>query len=216
MDLLDHRYSIISPSPMATHQTQLSNIHYRTGEGIWLAARRQIQTCPGMLRASWCIKCLSFSPCLLCSQKLWPFFSEEPLLQEVEPGIQCPEEDQEWQRGEQWDVRGEGQRQELQCAAGRYGSGLACLGSAPVTCIFLGLFGAFLCCVLIVLCHCRICTLWFPEEGSRERACLQMCVSTLFPQLYEEGDTAGSPQCNSSICFFNNSAADCISPPVHH
>lgn len=43
-----------------------------------------------------------------------------------------------------------------------------------------------------------------------------VCVFAMFPQLYEEGDTVGSPQCNTSICFFNNSAADCISPLVHH
>lgn len=30
-----------------------------------------------------------------------------------------------------------------------------------------------------------------------------------------QGDTAGSPECNSSICCFNNSAARCISLLVH-
>lgn len=45
-----------------------------------------------------------FLPCLLCSQKFRPYFSEEPFLQEAEPGIQRPAEDQEWQRSEQRDV----------------------------------------------------------------------------------------------------------------
>lgn len=31
-----------------------------------------------------------------------------------------------------------------------------------------------------------------------------------------QGDTAGSPKCNSSICHFNNSAARCVSLLVHH
>lgn len=35
-------------------------------------------------------------------------------------------------------------------------------------------------------------------------------------RVYFQGDTAGSPECNSSICCFNNSAAHCISQMAHH
>lgn len=35
-------------------------------------------------------------------------------------------------------------------------------------------------------------------------------------RVYFQGDTTGSPGCNSSICCFNNSAAHCISLLVHH
>ncbi len=161
-----------------------------------------------------------FLPCLLCSQKFWPFFSEEPFLQEVEPGIQCPAEDQEWQRSEQWDVWGERQCQEFQCATGRYGPGPAYLVFVPLMWIFLSLYCAF--CVVSWLYYVTAAFALYdslkrlPERGLNLCACFQMCVFAMFPRLYEEGDTAGSPQCNSSICFFNNSAADCISPLVHH
>lgn len=40
------------------------------------------------------------------------------------------------------------------------------------------------------------------------------CVFAMFAQLEEEGGPAGSTRCNSSICFFNNSAADCVNPLV--
>lgn len=60
--------------------------------------------------------------CLLCSQKFWPLFCEESLLQEVKPGVQCPTEDQEWHRREQRDIGGEGQCQERHGSTGRYGS----------------------------------------------------------------------------------------------
>lgn len=35
-------------------------------------------------------------------------------------------------------------------------------------------------------------------------------------RVYFQGDTAGSLECNSSICRFNNSAARCVSLLVHH
>lgn len=41
----------------------------------------------------------------------------------------------------------------------------------------------------------------------------RMQAHVMSPQLSEEGDMDGSPECNSSICCFNNSAADCISAP---
>lgn len=90
-----------------------------------------------------------FLPCLLHSKKLWPIFSEEPLLQEVEPGIQCAAKDQKWQRSEQWDIWGEGQCQEFQCAARRYGSGPAYIA---LLCYVFVLVLWILCFALLVLC----------------------------------------------------------------
>lgn len=55
-----------------------------------------------------------------------------------------------------------------------------------------------------------------PARGLSVCECFSVCVLVIFTQLFEEGDTARSPQCSRSICFFNNSAADCISPLVHH
>lgn len=56
----------------------------------------------------------------------------------------------------------------------------------------------------------------FQREGLWRVTIAECVYFLMFPQLCEEGDTSGSQQCNSSICFFNNSAADCISLLVHH
>lgn len=48
-----------------------------------------------------------------------------------------------------------------------------------------------------------------PEGHQRVR-------QSAYLRVYFQGDTAGSPECNSSICCFNNSAAHCISLLVHH
>lgn len=51
-----------------------------------------------------------------------------------------------------------------------------------------------------------------PRRSSvRQGSASKVCALVMHPQLCEEGDTAGSPGCSSSICFFNNSAAGCIS-----
>lgn len=104
-------------------------------------------------------------PCVLCSQKFWPLFREKPLLQEAEPGIQCPAEDQEWQRSEQWDVWGERQCQEFHCAAGRYASRSLSFLNVFVLVLYI------LCCASIVWCHCCVCT-WQNLWRGFSRECL--------------------------------------------
>lgn len=49
-----------------------------------------------------------------------------------------------------------------------------------------------------------------PGDSSRRRS---ESASTCVLAVYFQGDTAGSPQCNSSICSFHNSATRCISRP---
>lgn len=49
------------------------------------------------------------------------------------------------------------------------------------------------------------------RSSKRQGSASKVCALVMYPQMCEEGDTAGSPECSSSICFFNNSAADCIS-----
>lgn len=152
-----------------------------------------------------------FLPCLLCSQKLWPVFSEEPLLQEAESGIQRLAEDKERHRSEPWDIGGERQCQELHCSTGRYGS--VCIPESVDTCV---LVLCFLWCVVIEWCHCCVSTFQISREGCVcVYECFQMRV-LMFPELARGGDVAREPQRNSAICSFNNSAVDCISPLVHH
>lgn len=99
--------------------------------------------------------------CLLCSQKFWPLFCEESLLQEVKPGVQCPTEDQEWHRREQRDIGGEGQCQERHGSTGRYGSCSShLLFTLNSMCFFFFLF-LFLhsfCCIWMAWRHCWVCT----------------------------------------------------------
>lgn len=49
------------------------------------------------------------------------------------------------------------------------------------------------------------------RSSKRQSSASKVCALVMYPQLCKESDTAGSPECSSSICFFNNSAADCIS-----
>lgn len=133
--------------------------------------------------------------CLLCSQKFWPLFCEESLLQEVKPGVQCPTEDQEWHRREQRDIGGEGQCQERHGSTGRYGSCSShLLFTLNSMCFFF-------------FCSCSytpsVVSGWhdvtaefalsrqFSLQGSQESVSVfQMCVFTVFARLYVEGDVA--------------------------
>lgn len=60
-----------------------------------------------------------------------------------------------------------------------------------------------------VLAACVLKLLRIPRRGSQS-------ASNAYLRVYFQGDTTGSPECNSSICCFNNSAARCISLLVHH
>lgn len=198
-----------TPVLMATHQNRSEAL-----EGIEGVVRRQIQACPGMFRLRSSINA-----------------SLSPLTSQSETSTVL-----RWGAAPSGGWTGhsaccEGPKVAPQWAMRRLRRGT--IPGIPV-CREKVWIGAWLhllfCCVMSLLGLWNLCfaspvlcdvSAAFALYGSLKRVPARglsvcECFSVMFPQLFEEGDTAGSPQCRRSICFFNNSAADCISPLVRH